>query len=637
MSEVLNVSVTTDARELFAEYDVDTIKKIKSCAINEIGQKHNVLKQFIGDNYHPLLNTPPVLKDIQKIFDEVKDTLNKLSSYGSDFGSINVINETPKPSPYFTISNSYIESIRCLDNHEFMKSFEAYKIAKSVEVSENSIQIQAINSGLNFIPSRIFTRICDFIQNPSNKLTPDSISDSYYTLEKLHQCDAKTFKDPTIIISESLKTRVIQSSVVSIQITEICSSFMTLMECLILFLASTQTKMSISLISDLVSSFRNSISDQLDKFKGLDLREIFRFSKLVEDLTRNRLASPRMASGLSEIGLKINFWEMAFLPIFQGLSSVSVSSSISSLSIISRLESLLSSKSVESFNCSSFSLSTNSTLKARSLGVSPLITDLQSDIEKLMLSITSQIQSQSSTIASINMIRKPLDQELIKASEFLDEAINESPLCVFHICNALSSPSVISLLSDNDSQSINSITEVQEKSAYEWASRKSAELESFLTKISTPGASFSYLVACERELLAAGGHLLNTKLASSLRARVKISTTDFIQKKLEGLQITSNFEARTAAESQAASLFFDYCLFETVLGMQPNPAIRTMFINKMDPTKFNQIETNTQISIEALLSNSVELIKLMSGRRPLTSIQNSIPFNVNQTIERLFQ
>ena len=79
MSEkILNISVTSDSRELFTNYELKTIKKIKETALNEINNKKTILRNFIGDNYRPLLETPPVLQQIQNIFEESQKNLKQI-------------------------------------------------------------------------------------------------------------------------------------------------------------------------------------------------------------------------------------------------------------------------------------------------------------------------------------------------------------------------------------------------------------------------------------------------------------------------------------------------------------------------------------------------------------------------------
>ncbi|KAI5491156.1 hypothetical protein TVAGG3_1006350 [Trichomonas vaginalis G3] len=346
---------------------------------------------------------------------------------------------------------------------------------------------------------------------------------------------------------------------------------------------------------------------------------------------------------MNETAISPDFWKSAFLPVFKKLASSSLKQSIDNLRINEKLSDILSNNTIDSFNATKFSLDSQEDLKLRSLGLPPIITEFRSSLENTFLVLSSQLQSQITQIATVDMIRAPLNDVLSKCCKLLSISLSSAsngtsvPLTVYHLCGALASPSIVSILSENSSssRSIKELTKIQENAAQLWASSIATKLaDDYLS--TNPGSSFSYLVSLEKKILEAAGHINTQVCAKNMRNEARKAVAEKLGQILENLTLQGGSEARSIAESKATNLFKDYCLFDIVLSMQnASVDLRPSFIEKMDPTKFHENEKKFVDEAKATLASSGELLKLMSGGK-LIAPQSSNKVDINSKVNSLF-
>ncbi|KAK8893112.1 hypothetical protein M9Y10_021527 [Tritrichomonas musculus] len=657
MTEVLNISVTADARDLFVEHDISTIKKIKATALNEISHKQNVLRQFIGDNYRPLLDTPPVLKEIQTIFDSTQNTLKQMNSFSHSITSSTVSFQQPQPAtPFSIVSQLYLDSLNTLSNNEFSNSLQcALKAAKEFEKPSGSQSLYAaLKFSVDSLPCRIFAAMQVFLTSPT------TVSDSNINSNTLYDCfsastsllyqypQLKTRASPTAssFIYNSLIKRIDNLVSTATQIPDVCLLFMSLIEAVIFFLNTTKAPTLI--LDHLLKAFKSSFEKNISQFSNLDLREILRVSKMIEDSTRNRFSTPQIVSAMKELKLKIDFMS-TFIEVFKLLSAQSIRVSVENLNLKDEIIKILNDVSIEEFDAGNFSLNSTSSLSLRALGVSPIITDFQKRLDSPILLIVSQLQSQVTQIATSEMLKIPLKVAVNDASQILKDAINKTPLTVCLIINALCSLSAAAQLGD----SVSDLLSLQNESAKEWAKRVAHESclilqrsigvsskdKQPLTNDNIDGCAFRFLSFLERSILKAAGHIQHHPLDTNLRYEARRVVVDFFSDELKKMEFSNSasdpIEARKRIEDRAAKLFEEYSLIAQVLAINRNSEIRTLFIQKMNPVDFNSIDTQTTKKVDQTLSQSGEMFKLIGGGLQARE-HNSVDIDVNLVLDRLF-
>ena len=177
---------------------------------------------------------------------------------------------------------------------------------------------------------------------------------------------------------------------------------------------------------------------------------------------------------------------------------------------------------------------------------------------------------------------------------------------------------------------------IQENAATEWSKKKLEQSKYMLQLIPARGAAFSYLVYLERKVLEAAGHINNQILAKNLRNQTRIFVVDFFKEQLNHLESKSGIEAKQAYE-KAANLYKDYCLFDFVLSIQSTKMeLKSLFIQKMDPIHYQELETKFTLEAQTTFSCSGELLKLISGGNPLKPPTSTPTDMVRLKVEELF-
>ena len=655
MTEILNISITSDARDLFIDHDVQTIKKIRETALTEIENKKAVLRNFIGDNYKPVLNTPPVLKEIQTMFDNTKTELSHLSNISRDFSSSEISSEKQTVSPYSEASQSYLQALNYIQEFSFLNAVKLSIAAQNSisKVENRSFVYSSLSMVISSLPSRIYSSMKSYLTSTETKITDQLLIDCFCSVSLLSSFSSQKFEEPLEFIRKSLIERLGNISSQRMNIQDLSTNFVHLLESAILFVSRVE-KESESLLSDsmdeskkpkllkthkvkflqlLTQTFANS---DINNINECELREIIRYAKSAEDLTRTVLGSPSLVTYLNELKITVNFWQKAFLPIFQKFAKESIKTSIDSLDINKKIQNILQQEDIEKFKAMEFSLSVQNPLDLRSLGLPKEISLFQKEIEELVLLLTSRLQSQSTNIATENMLKQPLISVLQESCTVLQNSISKTPLTVYHLCSALCSPSVCSLLNDDESKTISMINSIQENAATEWSKKKLEQSKYMLQLIPARGAAFSYLVYLEREVLEAAGHINNQILAKNLRNQTRIFVVDFFKEQLNHLESKSGIEAKQAYE-KAANLYKDYCLFDFVLSIQSTKMeLKSLFIQKMDPIHYQELETKFTLEAQTTFSCSGELLKLISGGNPLKPPTSTPTDMVRLKVEELF-
>lgn len=664
MTEVLNIPITSDARDLFVEHNISTIKTIKATALNEINHKQKVLRQFIGDNYRPLLGAPPVLKEIQNIFDDTQNTLKQLDSFSHTLTSPMMM-QTQQPSPYSIISQLYLDSLNHLSQNQFSNALRS--ALSAMNELKKPIEESYLNISLKFsvdsLPCRIFGALRAFLTSPkllnstdNIELNSTSLIDCYKVSDTLLSQfpDLKTRASPTssAFIDNSLKERIESLVSSATEIPDVCQSFISIIESVILSLPTS--KAPVSIVDHLLSTFKSSFEKHVDHFSHFELREILRYSKLIEDSSKSRLSSTQILTVLEEMKLKIDFMS-TFLEVFKLLAAKSISLSVLNLHIQEEITKILNDPSIEDFDAGNFVMNSTSSLSLRALGVSPTITDFQKRIDSPILVIVSQLQSQMTKIATIEMLKEPLKIALKDASTILMKAVETTPLSVCLIINALCSLSLAAQLGN----SISDLTSIQNQAAKEWAkkivnesrlilqnglgiqSEKPSESDLMIDYLSiqlnATGTGFRFLNFLEQSIMKAAGHVQYQPLDSSLRNESKLTVTDFFTDQLKKLEINSarSIEIRKKIEKRAEILFREYSLISQVLSMNGNTELKTLFIQKMSPVEYNQIETKTIKEVNDRLNMSGEMFKLIGGSLQIKD-RKPVDFDANVILDRLF-
>jgi hypothetical protein len=474
-SEVLNISVTKDARDLFVEHDIATIKKIRSTALDEIDRKKTVLRDFIGANYRPLLNTPTVLEQIKSIVQQAQGVTGQLESFTRDFTASSGRQKPGAIHPFSAASQLYLRSLKRFDDREFKLAVDlALEAAEALARCDRSILADTLRTTVGSLPARIFRGIEAFVGDPSAPLTAESLSDCFAAASLMFD-RFPTFSTgdrpaPSSFIQSRIIARVAAMVGCGTQIDEICLLFLNLIEAIVSFLASNQAAALNRLLNEVILMFGRSFNSAFEKFADSELRDILRIAKSVADTLRNR--SPRFVAALRDLDLTLNFWNDAFLDVFSGLAAQSIETSIARLDLAGRVSEILGDPNLSKFNAVMFALGDSSDLKTRSLGVSPLITEFQRYVDSRLLLLSSQIQSQAIQIASTEMLRRPLIDSIGRTSKTLSDSIQSSPLSVCLLTGSLSSPSISALLTDALAKQL---ADVQQAAALEWAKRTASD------------------------------------------------------------------------------------------------------------------------------------------------------------------
>lgn len=635
MTEVLNISVTGDARELFIQHDVATIKKIRQTAKDEIEHKKTVLRQFIGENYRPLMKAPPILQQIQEIFEESKETLRQLESFGQNYPSFSTESKPPPP-PISVASQAYLDSLKALNKQNFKNSFDlAIKSAQALDQTEHDAFYFSFKCGVDALPFRIFNAIDQFLNLPSSKLTSDCLLDCYYTILSIYAgfpalFAKKNIENPKIFIEHALVSRVKSFIQLISNIPDLCSAFIDLIDSIIAFLANVNDNSLNTLIQIVIDNYKASFVSGLPQFSKSELREILKYSKSCEDALRNRISTPQFVSNLSEIGIKVDFWREAFLPIFRSLAAQSIKYSVISLDLKDNVKEILQMIELANFKSSSFVLNHIGDLKMKSIGMSPVFTEFQTKIDTLIISLTSQMQSQTSVV-NIKMLQKIMNAEIASVSTIMSNSIMKSPLVVCLLAKAICSPSIESLLPD----AVRDLLDIQRKAANEWATRKANESKLMLQSLPQKGLAFTYLVEMERVILDAGGHVHYHPLDECLRESIKVVVNDVFISKLQQIGQNADTETRKINETNCALLFEDYCLFERVLSIRNTKNIRQLFAKQI-PLVYEEVEQNAKKMIDSLLATSGELIKLISNGIKSTAEKPSVEIIAKSHLDMLF-
>ena len=145
--------------------------------MNEINHKQSVLRQFIGDNYRPLLETPPVLHEIQSTVENGQQMLKQIDSFCHNFSSSSSFQVTPK-SPFSISSQLYLESLKSLRANQFVMALEKANEASEVLLRCNQKNL-SLYSTLKFsvdaLPNRIFAAVQTFLIAYDTNLTTDEV------------------------------------------------------------------------------------------------------------------------------------------------------------------------------------------------------------------------------------------------------------------------------------------------------------------------------------------------------------------------------------------------------------------------------------------------------------------------------
>lgn len=240
------------------------------------------------------------------------------------------------------------------------------------------------------------------------------------------------------------------------------------------------------------------------------------------------------------------------------------------------------------------------------------------------------------------MLKQPLKAAVNDASLILKESISKTPLTVCLIINALCSLSAAAQLND----SVSDLLSLQNESAKEWAKKIAHESCLILQKsvssdpmnsIDIQGSAFNFLVFLERSIFKAAGHIQHHPLDSNLRYEARRIVVDFFADELKKMEFPSEdpVEARKKVEKRAAQLFEEYSLIAQVLAINRNAELRTLFIQKMNPVDFKDIETQTAKKVEETLSQSGEMFKLIGGCLQAKE-HKAVDIDVNAVLDQLF-
>ena len=386
MSEELQISISTDARDLFNEHDIETVRKIRATASQEMEKKQRLLQNFIGDNYRPLLDTTPVLEEIQKIIKKSQNDI--VSKFPTNIWENNQSKKKRKPLPITESTQLYLSSIKSLDKHLFCESLSHAKAAiyifhnlndpslnESLNDNNNfnndnnlrNDNINNVNSKLfgsysqkssdpiisslqfsvNCLPKRIFNGITCFLCSPNEPLTSENLQDCS---SALMSPELKQFcQNPEKHLDESLQNRVKSLIQNSDSIINACHSFAQIIEAFPSIDKSNPIgyKTIASNLTTVFSSFFDLSSKPINpKLFPNDLREVLKASKTIEELSKVHFSSKSITS----YQYSFDLWKKPFLFVFQNLAKYAVSATLNSLNLPSAIDYLLNRTDIESYS-----------------------------------------------------------------------------------------------------------------------------------------------------------------------------------------------------------------------------------------------------------------------------------------------
>jgi hypothetical protein len=641
MVEVLHISLTADARDLFTEYDISAIKKIRETALKDTADRQTGLRQFIGGHYRPLLSTPAILRQIQEIFEETKASLHKVNSFGQEFASITSAAPPATPPALSTPATLYLRSLQSLKAREFLNSLnfalESLSSFSTFSMNNDAVQV-SLKSSIELLPLRIFRGIKDFLTIPSDGLTSESLLDAYSAskrlLEKFPSLPT-TAVTPDVFLETSLVARVSTVVETSPNISGLCTAFLAIIEAIVSFLAGLPPPKTTGILHMVIFTATNAFQTNVDRFSQLTLRELFRVANSTSEQLRTRTAMPRFVSALRDLDLSINLWGEAFQNIFSALAGRTIENSCKELNLPGKVELILNDSKVENFNAAAFAVASSETLKKRTLGICPQITEIRSSVDDLILHISAHLPSQLTQNATIEMLKRPLTREVEVVCSRLKNAVPRSPLSVCLIAGSLSSDSVGSLLPDIDSRLISPI---QDLAALEWAKKTANQTKRELELIPRTGAALSFLIGLENAILKAGGPFAHHPLSVHLRNesfKVVLAHFDVV---LRGIDVKSGgIERRKQNEAKVEALFRDFSLISGVLSTTGSPETRTLFMSKMNPIELEGRISAIGTEVDEAWYASRELIKLISGGKQFKERKSGIVLDVDRHLDLLFR
>lgn len=632
MSEkILNISVTSDSRELFTNYELKTIKKIKETALNEINNKKTILRNFIGDNYRPLLETPPVLQQIQNIFEESQKNLKQIDKLKNEFMNDVSLDNEKDTKIYSKISCLYLSSIENIKKDNFLKAIsiveEINEIFKLENANNKIVVFGALKFSVDFLPKRIFKAINEYIANKIDfSISKDNLKDCYEAIimlfEKFPSLKNNEKDDGSLHLNQCLKDRILKIIQVKDNITDILRDYIQLIEEYVEFLYLNQNKSTKNIFSEIINCFLKSIESNYSKFKKTDLTSIIKVSKEISDISTSHLEATHFVMILKELGIKIDFWKDVFLPVFQNIASISIDNSVKELKIEKQIKEILINNKIESYNGIKYVLSQND-LKSCSLGIPKSITVLQVSIDQLISSLLSKLQLKNSVIGNIQMLRTPVYIQIKNIVKILKKVISKLPLSVYLLSSALCTQSIKILLGDD----INSLIELQNLAGIEWAKSKLVNLKLSLNNACSEGCAFKFLFNLENEIIKSTGHMFYYPINSILRKESSEVVYEIFKTILD--------EKKYEKES-FQTLFYNYSLLSVVLKIENTKNDEILLLFKQQYTDdFEKIEKTINENVDETLSQSGELFRLISGSVYQKSKTSS--FNVVKHLNQLFK
>jgi hypothetical protein len=557
------------------------------------------------------LKAPSILDDIKTIVKDAQSILTKVD----DLWSSNSTSVPVQIHPFSAASQLYLRSLHMIDSKEFKKALDfAIEASAKLRVNPGPITptVTAMNQAIDSLPARILKGIERFLTDRSLLLSADSLGDCFSTVDLLFT-NYPTFSTPQIrtpatFLETFLVRRVALFVKSAEQINDLCLSLISLIEALVAFLAASKRPDLSRLLDSVIATFDNSFKSALPKFATLELRDILRDGRTISDALRSRTAAPRFVAAAREISLSVNLWNVPFLNVFASLAAQSIETSITSLELPTAVHKILN--SVGSFNAVQFTLGRGSDLKTRSSGLSPLITECQRTLDSFILLISSQLHSQPTPIATVDMLARPLTTAIVRTCTVLNSTITQSPLTVCLIAGALASPSVSPLLSDSAAEQV---SRLQNAAAMEWARRTAGDLKPSLAALPRAGAAMSYLIRLENAILEAGGHAAVRPLDVCLRSEAFATVVAHFQSVVKAMDIRAVGVERRQNEAHAERLFQDFCLLSRVLSAAGHADTRQLCIRRMNPIGVDAALARIDVENENAIFQSRELIKLISG------------------------
>lgn len=591
----LVINVNSDPRNLFTEYNVETIKKIRKRIIDEIEDKKESLRNFIGNNYKPLLNTPPILRDIQNIVENCGEKLKKVSFDISSKQDDSLILNS-RISPFSLVSQLYMESLKALDASEFILCLEHYQRAKQVldaYQKKDCFTYRSLELSIDRIPRRTVDAIDKYLSCPQNNLTSDLFTKCFSSMKKLKTID-DLFPKPLDFLKQSLSKRFDMYITTEKRVFAYCNTFISLTE---LLLSSSFGIDTDYLLKTDILSFVNSwfCKYRVENFEEEKITDIIKHASLIKDTIATKLDQL-----FTIIKIPNKQWSSYYINIFKDFISRSIYLILNKLNFASSAMKIIKEEGNVKFSASEFLLNSTEDLSIRSFGVHPSVSKLRLQLIEAIKSISSSISLDSLGIVNQETLRKSVSEIIRNTIKSLEPCSKSYPLLVTYLCSIFISKQITDLYNSNKDPVLEQLNGLINSSMTSISRERLQNMECF-SFLLDKGSAFEVLFALESDIYSVCGNTDLLQYSGILRGEAKKVVVNNILSKLEA--------SLDAKEDTYITYFREYIILKKALRIEDNLNIMSIFSKKINNSNIRTLTLNLEHEVDRIISNSRNLIR----------------------------